>query len=211
MYLPAEVVAFKLAWDVLDADGSGAVDADELLNTGGGVRGGGGEGEDLSAGSSGGVASAMSPAELRMTKSIFASADTDKSGELSMMELLAVQFPLADVRLKEAMLKFLAWREARARVREHQRLEREDELEDARQAAAARATVRVDVDGGEAAAATDRTDVSVEVDAELALGVTRLSPLALHIYELLKASQHRRRRALATMRTAGVARMGGEH
>ena len=155
----------------------------------------------------------MSPSDLRMTKSIFASADTDKSGELSMMELLAVQFPLASVRLKEAMVKFLAWREARARVREHQRLEREDELEDAKQAAAARATVRVDVGGGggEAEAATDRTDVSLEADAGLALGVTRLSPLALHIYEVLKASQHRRRRALATMRTAGVARMGGEH
>jgi hypothetical protein len=220
MYLASEVVAFKEAWDALDADGSGFVDADEILNnTGGGGGGGEEEGGAASAASAG--VNAMSPSDLRMAKSIFASADTDMSGELSMMELLCVQFPLASLRQKEAMIKFLAWREACARARAHVAVERRDRLEDALVAAADSARYRLELEGGDAAVAaaeaeaaaaaaaaesTRRTEGSQEGEGsgQQQQGLGRLSSTAQQIYELLKASQGRRRRAVATLRTAGV-------
>ena len=202
MYTAGDVVAFLEAWDALDADKSGFVEADELLNSGN-----------------------LSAQALRTTKSIFASADADHSGELSKWELMSVVFPLAGGRTKAELYKLLRFIEAsKAAAGEKRRagLEaREDERlaaalgpggeaalaskrakeESAAAAAAAKAVAAAAAAAGEGGGEGGEGEAAGSGEAEDARAA-KLPAQARRVYALLKESQARRRHAVAVLRLA---------
>lgn len=209
MYTANDVAVFLDAWDALDVDKSGFVEAEELLNSGN-----------------------LSAQALRTTKSIFASADADNSGELSKWELLAVAFPLADHRCKMELFRLLRFIEAtRAAAEERRRagvVAQADErlakaLAAAHQSGAdkrRRAEAAAASGGGERRKGADAGSVGEEgkaagkaaegggsedeeeEDAAAASAAKKLPPAARKVYALLRESQQRRMHAAAVLRLA---------
>lgn len=212
-YLPSDVVNFKAAWDALDADGSGMVEADEILNGASGLSG------------------SMAPQALRIAKSIFASADTDQSGELSMMELLSVQFPLANKGMKNAMMRYIAFREAlkasaAARVIEAQDAAKDQVVKTTRSAwmtfgdvvggamVVGQAAHKLEVGVGGSkneGEALEGEGGATRVGGDAIVGRFRLSPQAYKVYLLLKDSQTRRSITTSTMRAVSKKVVGNHH
>jgi hypothetical protein len=195
MYTAHDVEVFLDAWNALDADKSGFVEAEELLNSGN-----------------------LSAQALRTTKSIFATADADNSGELSKWELLAVAFPLAGHRCKLELLKLLRFIEATREAAEERRRAGVAAQDDERLAAAlgahkhappatttAAATGKKREEGGAgehkqgAAAGSDDEDEG----GRAATNLNKLLPPATRkVYALLRESQQRRMHAAAVLRLA---------
>jgi len=93
MYARATVDKFRDTWADLDTDGSGQVDIEELLN-----------------------AKVFSANTLKVTKALFGTIDEDKSGTVSLKEMLRVAFPLADSATRSSISRYIRYEEAKVRA-----------------------------------------------------------------------------------------------
>jgi hypothetical protein len=93
MYSRAQVEKFRGVWNALDSDGSGAVDVEEILN-----------------------AKVFSADTLKVTKAVFATIDTDRSGDVSLSELVKVSFPMGGADLRGDIVRYMRYLDARDRA-----------------------------------------------------------------------------------------------
>jgi EF hand len=86
MYPRETVDKFRATWMALDRDGSGAVDVEELLN-----------------------AKIFASSAMKVTKAIFATIDADKSGDVSLSELVKVVFPMGTLEVRSSILRYIRY------------------------------------------------------------------------------------------------------
>lgn len=93
MYPIAQIEKFREVWMKLDDDGSGAVDVEELLN-----------------------ANIFASSQMKVTKAIFGSIDADKSGDVSLTELVKVVFPMGGPEVRAQIIAYVKYVIARDRA-----------------------------------------------------------------------------------------------
>jgi hypothetical protein len=92
-YPIAQIEKFREVWMKLDDDGSGAVDVEELLN-----------------------ANIFASSQMKVTKAIFGSIDADKSGDVSLTELVKVVFPMGGPEVRAQIIAYVKYVIARDRA-----------------------------------------------------------------------------------------------
>lgn len=100
MYPMSQIEKFRETWMQLDDDGSGAVDVEELLN-----------------------ANIFAASQMKVTKAIFGSIDADKSGDVSLGELVKVVFPMGGPEVRSQIISYVKYviamkREEKERLKE---------------------------------------------------------------------------------------------
>ena len=96
----SQIEKFRETWMQLDDDGSGAVDVEELLN-----------------------ANIFAASQMKVTKAIFGSIDADKSGDVSLGELVKVVFPMGGPEVRSQIIAYVKYviamkREEKERLKE---------------------------------------------------------------------------------------------
>jgi len=102
MYPISQIEKFRETWMQLDNDDSGAVDVEELLN-----------------------ANIFAASQMKVTKAIFGSIDADKSGDVSLNELVKVVFPMGGPEVRTQIIEYVKYVNARVRA-EKERLKEGD-------------------------------------------------------------------------------------
>ena len=102
MYPISQIEKFRETWMQLDNDDSGAVDVEELLN-----------------------ANIFAASQMKVTKAIFGSIDADKSGDVSLNELVKVVFPMGGPEVRTQIIAYVKYVNARVRA-EKERLKEGD-------------------------------------------------------------------------------------